>query len=79
MQTFADVLALWPSLSELATDLGVPYGVAKQWRMRNSIPAEYWQALTAAARDRGIEGITADVLADIAARRAGRPKSEAAA
>lgn len=69
MLSFTDVLALWPSLSALAGDIGVPYGVAKQWRMRNSIPPEHWQALIAAAKERRIAGVTADALTAIAARR----------
>lgn len=70
MESFVDVIALWPSLSALADDLGLPYGVVKQWRMRNSIPAERWQSLIAAAQVRDIAGITADSLAALAARRA---------
>lgn len=68
MKTFNDVIELWPSVSDLASDLAVPYGVAKQWRRRNSIPADRWASLIDAARSRGF-AITADALAEIARTR----------
>lgn len=72
MVSFLAVLALWPSLSDLAGDLGLPYGVVKQWRRRNSIPADKWQALVLAAQGRGFEHVTTDLLASIAACRLSR-------
>lgn len=69
MLTFADVIALWASLSALAADLGVPYGVVKQWRRRNSIPADRWAGVVAAAQKRGFETVTADRLMAIAEAR----------
>jgi hypothetical protein len=75
---FAAVVALWPSLSELAADLGIAYGVAKQWRRRNSIPADKWLALVAAAERRGFDGITLDLLAGLAQARSAEPEGRAA-
>jgi hypothetical protein len=69
MNSFSEVLALWPTLSELAADLDLPYGVVKQWRRRNSIPSDKWQALVLAAQRRGHRRITAELLTSIAARR----------
>jgi len=70
MKSFSEVLALWPSLSDLAADLSLPYGVVKQWRRRNSIPSDRWQALVLAAQRRGHGFVTAELLAAIAAGRA---------
>ena len=69
MRSFVEVLSLWPSLTVLASDLGLPYGVVKQWRLRNSIPPAHWQAIVAAAQGRGIAGVTVEALAALAARR----------
>jgi hypothetical protein len=76
MESFGDVIALWPSLSDLAADAGVAYGVAKQWRMRDSIPAPHWAALVDAARNRGFSEVTTARLAEIARLRAERVAAE---
>lgn len=73
MESFSQLIGLWPSMSQLAADLAVPYGVVKQWRRRDSIPSEYWRALIAAAKQRGISGITADLLTELAARNGAAP------
>lgn len=70
VSSFAQIVDLWPSLRVLADDAGVGYETTRQWRLRNSIPAKYWQQLVAAAKMRGIAGITLEMLADLAIRRA---------
>jgi hypothetical protein len=71
--TFESVIRAWPSLSDLAAGVGQPYGVVKQWRMRNSIPSRHWNALIADANRRGITGINDQLLRDLAeARGAGQ-------
>lgn len=69
MKTINDVVSLWPSISEFAADAGVAYGVAQQWRRRNSIPAERWSAVVAAASRRGVP-VVLETLAAIARDRA---------
>ncbi len=71
MGSFSDVIALWPSLADFAAEVGVPYGHAKQWRMRDSIPAARWTALVEAAERRGVH-LTTERLAQIAKGRATR-------
>ena len=68
MQSFSDVLQRWPDRASVAVDCGVTYGVVKQWERRDSVPAAYWPALLEGARRRNIEGLTAEVLADLAAQ-----------
>ena len=65
--THSDVINLWPSLSLFADDLGVPYGTAKAMRRRGRIPSEYWFRLVQKADERGIEGVSTDVLAEAVA------------
>ncbi len=77
--TFEDVIRAWPSLSDLAAGVGQPYGVVKQWRMRNSIPSRHWNALLADAERRGITGINRELLTDLSEARADRSAAEDAA
>lgn len=66
MESFNDVIGLWPSLPELAADLKVPYERAAQWRKRNSIPARHWARLIEVAQERGFRCVTAERLAELA-------------
>jgi hypothetical protein len=77
--TFEDVIRAWPSISDLATAVGQPYGVVKQWRMRNSIPSGHWNALVADAERRGIAGINMQLLGDLAEARKDRNAAESPA
>lgn len=54
VMTHADIINLWPSLSDFAADLAVGYGTAKAMRRRESIPSEYWLSAVRAAESRGI-------------------------
>ncbi|WP_422036560.1 carph-isopro domain-containing protein [Reyranella sp.] len=80
MQTFADIIDAWESPAALADDLGEEVGTVRQWRNRNRLPDRVWKKIVEAARARGIEGVSLDVLAGIAERIAhvGRAASEAA-
>ena len=48
-RSFAEVIALWPSASELAEVLDVEAVTVRAWRKRG-IPARYWTAVAQAAR-----------------------------
>jgi len=65
--TFRDVIALWTSPDALASDIGVSVAAVRKWPQRDTIPAEWWLPIlrTEVARD---AGLTADVLAKLAAR-----------
>jgi hypothetical protein len=69
MQTVADVIAAWPSVAELARDLGIPYPTVAAWKQRGFIRPEYWHDIVRAARRRGHPEITAELLAKIHARK----------
>lgn len=61
--THSDIINLWPTLSDFATDLGVKYGTAKAMRRRSSIPPEHWCRVVAKAEGRELAAVTLDSLA----------------
>lgn len=67
VMSHAELINLWPSLSDFADDIGVPYMTAKGMRRRGSVPAGYWLAMEEAASARGIEGISVRRLAEMVA------------
>jgi hypothetical protein len=42
---FREILSWWSTSRELADALGIPDSMVRQWKMRNSIPANFWAAL----------------------------------
>lgn len=69
------ILELWPSLKDLAADLGKPYTTVHSWHLRGSIPADYDFDLIEAAKKRG----KALTLEDMAAARSARRQQARAA
>ncbi|CAB4196133.1 hypothetical protein UFOVP1299_57 [uncultured Caudovirales phage] len=65
MNTFCEIMALWPNRAELQRDCGVKYTTAQQWWSRNSIPSKYWMVLIASAEKRGLPGLSLEVFAGI--------------
>ena len=47
------IISLWPSMSDLASDLGKPYSTVTAWKQRGRIPADYDLDLIEAAQKRG--------------------------
>jgi hypothetical protein len=68
MQSFADLLSLWPSLARISDELAVPYDTVMAWKRRNSVPFEYWVPLLASAKRNKIRGISMEILAAAAER-----------
>lgn len=54
MKTVADIIDLWPSQADFASDCEAKWMTAHQWRLRDRIPPEYWSALVKAAKRRGL-------------------------
>jgi len=69
-RSFAAVVNLWPSASELAAVLDVEAVTVRAWR-RRGIPARYWAAVAAAARFTG-RPVDERLLAEMGAMRKGR-------
>ena len=44
---------IWPKVSDLADDLGIPYTIAQYWESRGRIPANWDIDLIMAAEKRG--------------------------
>lgn len=68
MQTFRDIIGLWPSHRAMAGDIGANHWAVAKWHQRDNIPPEWWNAVLAAARRSG-HVLTAQSMTDIAAKR----------
>lgn len=67
---------IWPTVGELARDMGVPYTTAHSWVKRGRIPADYDLRLVEAARKRGSHLSLAQLAMDRARRsKQGGPRS----
>lgn len=68
METFRDIINLWPSAEDLGRDIDIPGGLVRLWRRRDNIPAAYWLDIVTAAATRSepILGVTLKRLATLA-------------
>ncbi len=62
---FAGLIALWPTIKDLARDLAVPYPTVNAWVQRNSIPSSRWASMIASAKRFGIKGVTLELMAKL--------------
>jgi len=69
MDTHAAICELWENDRAMATDVGASPFVTQKWRLRDSIPGEWWQAVVDAAGRRGFSAVTLDQLAAIASKK----------
>ncbi|OLP56799.1 hypothetical protein BJF92_12055 [Rhizobium rhizosphaerae] len=65
--THADIINGWPTIGDFASDIGVSYGAAKAMRRRGSIPSAYWVRAVDGAEKRGLDGVSYQRLAQLAA------------
>ena len=65
---FKQVIGLWPSIAELADELGEKPFTVEKWRTRNRVPDRAWKRLAVAAKARKLP-VTTDLLAELAERR----------
>ena len=68
MQTFKEIIRLWPSCEALGADVGASGNTVRKWLFRDSVPGTHWASLVKSASERGITGVTVDLLAKIADR-----------
>jgi len=71
---FRDLIARWPTTRAFAKDAGCSPTLVRQWRHRDFVPAHYWPRIVAGAARRSIPLISADLLAELAAKRRGPAK-----
>ena len=64
MNTFTDIIALWPSHRAMAADIGAGHWQVAKWSQRDNIPPEWWTVIVERAP---AAGLTVDRLAQIAA------------
>jgi len=67
--SFREIIQRWPdpATSTLARDLGCKNTTVSKWRVRDSIPSEFWLSLVNAAQERGVQ-VTLRELAEIRQR-----------
>lgn len=63
----AQIINLWPTIADFASDIGVGYEAAKAMRRRGSIPPGYWVRTVEAATRRGFPGVDYQRLAELVA------------
>ena len=68
MNSFRDIIGLWPSCEALGADLNENGNAVRKWRLRDSVPPSHWAAVVASANSRGIEGVTLNLMAELASR-----------
>ena len=69
-KSFSDVIRLWGTAPEMATDVGVTQLVIRAWKRRGSIPGEYWTTVAAAAQKKPFAAlVTLEVLATLGSQR----------
>lgn len=60
--TFVEIIDLWPSPEELASDIGYNAGGVRTWRWRKTIPSSWFAAVSDAAARRGFSGVTLHLM-----------------
>jgi hypothetical protein len=70
--SFRDLIGLWPTTRAFARDAGCSPVLARQWRHRDWVPAQYWRGIIDGAARRGIPSIDAAWLTGLAAKRRGQ-------
>jgi hypothetical protein len=75
MDSFREVIALWPTAADLGSACGVDAGTVRSWKARNSIPPEHWPAIVQNARAHAYRGVTLEGLAALVTPRKRKAKA----
>jgi len=65
--SFRTVIELWVSREAMASDIGARASAVSKWWQRDNIPSEWWTRVLAAETAK-TGGVTADLLARLAAK-----------
>lgn len=68
LASFRAVIELWPSREAMASDVGASNWAVIKWWGRDNIPSEWWRDVLSSDVARSA-GVTAETLADLAARK----------
>lgn len=77
MRTFVSVIEAFGGAAHFAAELAIPASHARVMKWRDSIPPRYWSRTVNKAAALGIQGVTYEILAAIAARRSSHRRSPA--
>ena len=66
MRTFSDIIDAFGGPAPFRDAIAISDVHARQMKLRDSIPAGYWPRTVKAALVRGVEGVTLEVLAELA-------------
>jgi hypothetical protein len=61
--SISDLISRWPTIGAFAAAVGCGYEAARKMRDRQSIAPEHWAAVVAAAKAKGLKGVSLDWLA----------------
>ncbi|WP_409202455.1 carph-isopro domain-containing protein [Sulfitobacter sp. W074] len=71
-----EILNIWPTMADLAKDIGKPYSTVAAWKARGKIPADHDFDLIEAAEKRG-RALTLEQLAEARRSTASAPSDAA--
>lgn len=67
IESFRQVVDLWPSPEILASELGATAFAVRKWKQRDSIPSDWWLGVIEASKKLTLESpITVEFLAELA-------------
>jgi len=69
MQTFRDIIGLWPNRAEMGKDVGSTTHAVGYWWRNNVIPPAHYDKVVFAAHRRGFYHVNYALLANIARER----------
>lgn len=68
MDSFSSLITLLGGPTAVATDLNMPTGMVQKMKDRDSIKPKHWPRFVQLADEKGIEGVTLELLARLATR-----------
>lgn len=76
MMKHSDIIELWPTIADFASDVMVEYQAARKMHERDSINSKHWCRVIAAAKSRKYSGVTFEALANYKANRKSKTQLE---
>jgi hypothetical protein len=68
MKNYSEVINLWPSVAELASDTGKSEEAVRKWKERKKIPSSNWSEVAEAAAKRNFP-VDLQLLASLAKKK----------
>lgn len=61
-QTLDELFSIWESMTAMADAIGETHWNVRKWKTRKSIPPEHWARVINAAREKGVDLSTDDLM-----------------